>query len=353
MALASFSLYNRDSGSIPCVLPAEDSQMKMHQWLIAALAMVGLALPVLADNPKPSGPNKRLLLVTDSGGFIHDSVGFAEETLKKLGPDNGFDVTCFRYTRDPEAVTNLSRTVLDKDGKPLKDKDGKDVKEQYKGKVLDEYASRFRKTTGAPVEKENCGRVSAETLKNFDVVLFFTTGAPLAEQEVADLSAWVKAGGAVAGTHCGSDTLYPDRHGKWAAAYGELIGAYFDGHPWHAKVKLTVEDAEHAAGKSFKNGDEITDEIYQFRPEPYSRNKLHIILSIDNSSIDVSRGKRADKDYAVAWCQEVGKGRTFYTSLGHRKEVWADKRFQDHLFGGLNWTVQRASGDAKPSGEKK
>jgi type 1 glutamine amidotransferase len=288
--------------------------------VLACLAAGLLALPASADDTNL----KRLLLVTDSGGFIHDSVGLAEKTLKEIGPKNGFEVECFRFTRDPSNA-----------------------------KVFEEYAGRFRKTTGVPVEKENCGRVNAETLKKFDCVLFFTTGNPLNEQEVKDLVKWVKEdGGAVAGTHCGSDTLYPDKNRPWQAAYGDLIGAYFDGHPWHQKIKVHVEDAKHAAGKGFKEGDEITDEIYQFRPEPYSRNKLHVILSVDNSSIDVKKGKRADNDYAIAWCQEVGKGRTFYTSLGHRKEVWTDKRFQEHLFGGLNWAVKRAEGSATPSGAK-
>lgn len=285
--------------------------------LLASFAVLALALSADAADP-PS--KKRLLLITDSGGFIHDSVGFAEQTLKKLGPDYGFEVECYRFTRD---VANT--------------------------KTFDEYAARFRKTTGLTVEKENCGRVNAETLKKFDAVLFFTTGNPLNQDEIKDLVTWVKAGGAIAGTHCGSDTLYPAKDKPWNQAYGELIGAYFDGHPWHQKIKVKVEDVEHAAGKSFKSGDEITDEIYQFRPEPYSRGKLHIILSVDNSSIDVTKGKRKDNDYAVAWCQDVEKGRSFYTSLGHRKEVWADKRFQDHLFGGLNWAVKRAPGSGAPS----
>jgi len=285
-------------------------------WTVCAFAF--------AANAQDAKEKKRLLLVTDSGGFIHDSVGLAEKNLKELGPNYGFDVECFRFTRDPENT-----------------------------KVFDEYAERFRKVTGVTVEKENCGRVNAETLKKFDVVLFFTTGNPLDEHEVKDLVSWVKAGGAVAGTHCGSDTLYPDKNRPWQAGYGDLIGAYFDGHPWHQKIKVKVEDPKHAAGMSFKEGDEITDEIYQFRAEPYSRGKLHIILSVDNSSIDVSKGKRQDNDYAISWCQEIEKGRTFYTSLGHRKEVWDDKRFQDHLFGGLKWCVKRAEGSATPSAEVK
>jgi type 1 glutamine amidotransferase len=165
------------------------------------------------------------------------------------------------------------------------------------------------------------------------------------KEELADLQDWVKAGGAFAGTHCATDTLYD-------TTYGSLVGGYFDGHPWHQKIKIKVEDPKHAAAAGFMSGDEITDEIYQFRDAPYSREKLHIILSVDNSSIDVSKGKRKDQDYAVAWCQEYGKGRSFYTSLGHRKEVWKDERFQKHLIGGLKWAVKDAPGDATPSAGK-
>jgi uncharacterized protein len=288
-----------------------------------ALTLLTAAATLAAPAPPPGKGTKKLLLVTDSGGFVHDSVGLAEEILKEIGPKHGIEVTCYRYTRDPNAP------------------------------AFAKYAEEFRKKTGVVVELEHCGRVNAETLKKFDCVLFFTTGNPLTNEEVKDLVGWVKAGGAVAGTHCGSDTLYPAKDRPMNMAYGELIGAYFDGHPWHQKIKIVNEDPAHAAGKGFKTGDEITDEIYQFRPEPYSRNKLHIILSVDNGSIDVSKGKRADKDYAVAWCQEVGKGRTFYTSLGHRKEVWKDPRFQEHLIGGLKWATKDAPGDATPSAKLK
>lgn len=303
--------------------------MRSLRWLFACAALAFLSTNAMAEN-------KRLLLVTDSGGFIHDSVGLAEQVLKEIGPKNGFDVTCYRYTRDP----NLKMKVKRKEN-------GQDV--EIETTVLAEYGERFRKTTGVAVEPESCGRVNAETLKKFDCVLFFTTGNPLNNDEVKDLVEWVKAGGAVAGTHCGSDTLYPAKDRPMNAAYGELIGAYFDGHPWHQKIKVAVEDLKHPAGHGFKTGDEITDEIYQFRPEPYSRNKLHIIMTVDNSSIDTSKGKRPDKDYAISWCQEVGKGRTFYTSLGHRKEVWKDPRYQNHLIGGLRWAMKLESGDATPS----
>jgi type 1 glutamine amidotransferase len=291
--------------------------------------LFALAVVALLGSSALAAENKRLLLVTDSGGFIHDSVGVAEQILKDIGPKNGIDVTCYRYTRDP--------------------KDPKFAK----------YAEDFRKRTGVPVEPENCGRVNAETLKKFDCVLFFTTGNPLNRDEVADLAAWVKAGGAIAGTHCGADTLYPDKPDNdkrpWNAVYGELVGAYFKTHPpGFQKIKIKVEDAKHPAGKSFKNDEPYEDEMYIFRDEPYSRERLHIILSVTPDTVNsllakAPKAARSDNDYAISWCQEVGKGRSFYTSLGHRKEVWQDKRYQEHLIGGLKWAMKLVEGDATPS----
>jgi uncharacterized protein len=296
--------------------------MRPLRWLLALALAAGLTGPAAAEN-------KRLLLVTDSGGFIHDSVGVAEQILKEIGPKHGFDVTCYRYTRDPKAP------------------------------AFAKYAEDFRKRTGLPVEPENCGRVNAETLKKFDCVLFFTTGSPLADDEVKDLVDWVKAGGAVAGTHCGSDTLYPAKDRKWNQAYGELIGAYFKTHPpGYQKIKVRVEDPKHPAARSFQDGQPYEDEMYIFRDEPYSRDRLHVILSVTADSVDsllskAPKAARSDSDYAISWCQEVGKGRSFYTSLGHRKEVWKDPTFQEHLCAGLRWAMKLEEGDATPSNKLK
>src|SRR5262249_38384328 len=105
---------------------------------------------------------------------------------------------------------------------------------------------------------------------------------------------------------------------------------------------------------------EIFDEIYQFGPtsidprvprakQTYSRERLHVILSVDPATIDVTKGSRNDKDYAIAWCQQFGKGRSFYTALGHHKEVWRARRFQEHLLGGMKWALGLLPGDATPS----
>jgi len=285
--------------------------MRLSRGLIAVAAVAVAAVAAsAADTPK------RLLLVTHSGGFIHDSVGVAEDVLKEIGPKNGFAVTCYRWTND----TNTP--------------------------AFEKYQMDFRARTGKMVETENCGRVNKETLKNFDAVLFFTTGNPMTKDETKDLVDWVRARGAFAGTHCATDTLYGD------AAYGNLIGAYFTGHPAIQKIKVRVEDPKHPAG-GFTDGQDYTDEMYVFKKDPYSRDRLHIILSIAEWANDPGKLTRPDNDYAISWCREEGKGKVFYTSFGHRKEVWKDADgFQKHLFGGLNWATGRAAGDATPSGKK-
>jgi len=190
---------------------------------------------------------------------------------------------------------------------------------------------------------QDCARIKAAELARFDAVMFYTTGElPIPDAQRKEFIDWLKSGKAFVGVHCATDTLYQYE------PYQMIIGGAFDGHPWHEKVRVTCEDTQHPAtahlGKSF----EIVDEIYQFRN--FERKPLSVLLSLDTSSIDVTKGKRADKDYVLSWTRKVEKGRLFYTALGHRPEVWQDERFQKHLLGGLDWSIQesRKAREAKP-----
>jgi type 1 glutamine amidotransferase len=303
--------------------------MRIVRWLLTLALLAALGAPAGAADAKP----KKLLLVTHSGGFMHDSIGVAEQILKEIGPKNGFEVTCWRFTGDPDAKAKVN---------------GNDTN------MLQAYSQKYRQTTGEKgkpgeeVTKEQCGHINADTLKKFDVVLFFTTGKkgdqfgpPMTEDEEKQLGDWVKAGGAFCGTHCATDTLY-------TTPYGELIGALFQTHPAQQKIKLHVEDPKHPAARGWTDGMEWLDEWYIFREAPYSREKLHIILSMDPSSFKPNY-VRKDNDYAISWCHDVGKGKVFYTSMGHRRETWRDPKFQESLIGGLKWSLGLAKGDATPS----
>ncbi len=123
------------------------------------------------------------------------------------------------------------------------------------------------------------------------------------------------------------------------AGVWQLIGGYFDQHPWHQEVTINVEDQRHPATRHLEKKFKITDEIYQFRD--FSRSRVHVLLSLDPDSVDLNKPAvhRTDKDFAIAWSRTYGKGRVFYTALGHRPEVWQDKRFQQHLLGAMRWVM--------------
>ena len=180
------------------------------------------------------------------------------------------------------------------------------------------------------VPTQDCARINAKELEGFDAVLFYTTGElPIAGEDRAALMEWIRDEGAFAGVHSATDTLYQ------YPPYVALIGGLFDGHPWHQDVKMRIEAPGHPAMEGLGSDFGIKDEIYQFRA--FRRHPVRVLMSLDVSSIEVERGKRADRDYAVAWCKDHGRGRVFYTALGHRPEVWSDPRFQEHLVRGLEW----------------
>lgn len=187
------------------------------------------------------------------------------------------------------------------------------------------------------VATQNC---SGLTLSDYAVVVFYTTGElPLNGRRLIE---YVRRGGGFVGIHCATDTFYK------FAPYGEMIGGTFNGHPWHQKVGIKVEDASHPSTRHLGGSFEIRDEIYQFRN--WDRNKVDVLLSLDTATVDAEKPgvRRRDGDFALAWCRRFGFGRVFYTALGHRAEVWKDERFLRHVRGGIRWASQ---GGAKPDAE--
>jgi type 1 glutamine amidotransferase len=174
---------------------------------------------------------------------------------------------------------------------------------------------------------QDCSTINAENLANYDAVLFYTTGElPISDEGKAALIDWTRQGGAFCGVHCATDTFYqfPD--------YMGLVGGAFDGHPWHEEVTMNVEDHHHPSTSHLGEKWVLVDEIYQFKW--WRRHPNHVLLSLDTEATDVARGKRADRDYA-----NFGKGKMFYTALGHREDVWTNPVFQEHLIGGIEWAI--------------
>ena len=190
-----------------------------------------------------------------------------------------------------------------------------------------------------------------DKLKAFDAILFNNTTRldfPKKEQRKA-LMDFVKGGKGVVGIHAATDNFY-----NWPEA-AAMMGGLFDGHPWTAggTWAVKIDDPKHPINKPFAGkGFKIRDEIYQLKA-PYSRENLRILLSLDMTDRATAgrRGKRADRDNAIAWVREFGKGRVFYCSLGHNNDVFWNKAVLAHYLAGIQYALGDLQADATPSGK--
>jgi type 1 glutamine amidotransferase len=174
------------------------------------------------------------------------------------------------------------------------------------------------------------------------VILNNSTGSFLDDAGKAALVKFVNEGGGLVGIHAASDAHY-----DWPE-YATLVGGWFDGHPWNEEVTVTVEVPDHPACEGVPNPWVIADEIYQHRD--WSREDVCVLMSLDpaKTAMDKPGIKREDRDFGIAWCRCVGKGRTFYTALGHRDEVFDDPVFQKHLLGAVRWAMGEVPGTCEP-----
>jgi type 1 glutamine amidotransferase len=176
-------------------------------------------------------------------------------------------------------------------------------------------------------------------------VVFMTTSTqekdlPIPGNGNQELVDWVAHGGAFIGIHCATDTNYN------FAPYVAMIGGSFDGIRGTRRSPRASRTRRVRSPPSLGASFVITDEIYQFKN--CHREPLRVLLTLDPASADLSLGKRADKDYALAWAHDWGEGRVFYSALGHREEVWRDPRFQGYLLNGIDWAIRGPDLPAPP-----
>ncbi len=204
--------------------------------------------------------------------------------------------------------------------------------------------------TGAftAVPSTDTAMFSPENLKQFDAVLMNnTTGELFTDERMKQgLLEFVKSGKGLIGVHAATDCFY-----KWAA-YGEMMGGYFNGHPWNEKVGVKLDDPGHPLVAAFGGrGFEVADEIYQFK-EPYSREALKVILSLDVEKTNMEKGgiRRKDKDFAVSWVRSYGQGRVFYCSLGHPNDIFWTPAILQHYLDGIQFALGDLDADTSPAG---
>ena len=139
--------------------------------------------------------------------------------------------------------------------------------------------------------------------------------------------------------HSGSDTFHDKGHGF--PPYIEMLGGEFLTHGAQATIECLNQDPSHPATRNFGESFWVHDEIYIL--QNFHRERVHGLLTQDKHPNTGMPG-----DYPVSWCKEFGKGRVFYTSLGHREDVWENQSYQKHITGGIRWALGLERGDAKP-----
>jgi type 1 glutamine amidotransferase len=178
---------------------------------------------------------------------------------------------------------------------------------------------------------EDAGVFTASGLEPYDVVVFLmTTGDVLDEAQQVAFEGFIQRGGAYAGVHSASDTEY-----DWPF-YGDLVGAYFTGHPSPQNATLIVDDAGHPSTSHLAGATWMRfDEWYSFDHNP--RDEVTVLLTLDEGSYDP--GGLAMGDHPIAWVHEFSGGRSFYTAGGHTNESWSEPDFLDHVMGGIAWAA--------------
>ncbi len=236
---------------------------------------------------------KHVLVIGQTKGWEHDSVSAAMVAIYEMGHETGLWDTMIRT--DTELLTK----------KPLK--------------------------------------VNGKNLDYFDVLVFASTTGELDldDSQKKDVMDFIKTDGkGFVGIHAALDTNY-----KWPE-YGEMIGGWFDQHPWMTfNAPIVNEDPSFPAVSSLPKGFVKYDEIYQAKS--WSRDKVNVLLSLDASKLDYTnnpRVHREDRDFAVAWDKMYGNGRVFYSTLGHTEEAWSDPDIRRMYFEAIRWTMGMTEG---------
>jgi uncharacterized protein len=230
-------------------------------------------------SPTPASPSRRVLVVTHTEGFRHSSIPIAETTIATLGQRSGLFSTTLCRTAD-DVARMLTRSAL----------------------------------------------------ANVDTIVFANTTGSLPVPDLAAVLEWIQDGHGFAGMHSASDTYHD------APAYLEMLGNEFLTHGNQTTVDATVETPSHPASSPLGQRFRVFDEIYKFTKS--NRAGVTMLLSLDRHPADGLPEAGQPGDLPLAWAKTYGRGRVFYTALGHREDVWQNTLYQEHILGGIRWVLQ-------------
>lgn len=192
-------------------------------------------------------------------------------------------------------------------------------------------------TTGGPAS-------GGPSLANVDAIFFLGhRDVPLDDQQKKELASFVKdQGKGFVAAHVAMTAFE-----SWPE-FGDLLGARYDDHPWNtAPGTIINEDPSFPATKHFLPSFPFVDEFYQ--PKAFARDKMRVLLRLDVSKMPANpNNRRTDGDFPLAWAKTYGKGRVFYSSLGHASETWDNRDVAQMYFEAIKWALGLTEGDATP-----
>jgi type 1 glutamine amidotransferase len=235
---------------------------------------------------------------TRNGIAQHDSTSHALAVIERLGYESGVYDTYIRT--DSNIIAN----------KPLM-------------------------TTGQPAS-------GGPSLANVDAIFFMGhRDVPLDPQQRTELAAFVHdQGKGFVAAHVALTAFegWPE--------FGELLGGRYDEHPWNtASGTIINEDPSFPATMHFPATFPFVDEFYQAKD--FSRDKAHVLLRLDVSKMPANPQLR-NSDFPLAWAKTYGKGRVFYSSLGHAPETWDNRNVAQMYFEAIRWALGLSEGDVTP-----
>jgi hypothetical protein len=268
----------------------------------ALVVLVALATAAPAAQPlSPRTFSKHVLAWADvRNGYQHDSITHALSVIERLGWESGLYDTIIRT--DSQPITR--RAIL------------------------------FKTGTGIATGEQFLAR----NLDYFDAIFFFgVREIDLTPDQRADLLAFVRDDGkGFVATHAGATAFF-----SWPE-FGEMLGARFDEHPWGiSDATVVVEDSKSPIVAHLPPSMVVNDEHYQLKD--FSRSSLRVLARLDAGKLDLKAPlvHRKDADFPVAYTKTYGKGRVFYSTLGHSRESWDLPWLQRMYFEALKWTMER------------
>jgi type 1 glutamine amidotransferase len=237
---------------------------------------------------------------TRNGIAQHDSVSHALAVIERLGYESGLYDT---YIRTDSSVVSKHPTMTD--GKPA---------------------------SGGP------------SLANVDAIFFLGhREVQLDAQQKTDLLSFIKEEGkGFVASHTALNAFE-----SWPE-FGEVLGGRYDGHPWNTAYGTVInENRSFPATTHLAPTFDFTDEFYQAKA--FSRDKIRVLLRLDVSKMPpTAELHRTDGDFPLAWAKTYGKGRVFYSSLGHASSTWDNPDVYRMYFEALKWSLGLSDGDATP-----